>query len=37
MLARDIRVYGNLLAGQRQRDLTGVEPGFLAKWRGPKA
>src|SRR6266436_466511 len=33
MLARDIRVYGELLAGQRRADLAGTAPGFLAKHR----
>ena len=33
MMIRDVRVYGDLLAGQRRRDLTGREPGFLAKHR----
>jgi len=33
MLARDIRVYGELLANQRRADLAGTEPGFLAKLR----
>lgn len=34
MLARDIHVYGGLLAHQRHADLTGEEPGFLAAYRG---
>lgn len=33
MLARDLRVYGALLAHQRRADLAGTEPGFLAKLR----
>jgi NAD(P)H-dependent FMN reductase len=33
MLVRDARVYGQLLARQRRADLSGVEPGFLAKHR----
>lgn len=33
MLVRDIRVYGDLLARQRQADLAGKEPGFLARHR----
>jgi FMN reductase len=33
MLARDVRVYGALLAEQRRADLAGTEPGFLAKLR----
>ena len=33
MLARDVRVYGAVLAGQRRADLAGTEPGFLAKHR----
>ena len=34
MLVRDVRVYGGLLARQRQADLAGSEPGFLARLRG---
>jgi FMN reductase len=34
MLARDARVYGEVLRRQRQADLQGKEPGFLAKHRG---
>jgi len=34
MLVRDVRVYGTLLASQRKSDLTGTEPGFLARHRG---
>jgi FMN reductase len=33
MFVRDVRVYGDLLAHQRQADLAGREPGFLAKHR----
>jgi FMN reductase len=33
MLLRDVRVYGSLLAKQRQVDLAGAEPGFLAHYR----
>jgi NAD(P)H-dependent FMN reductase len=33
MFVRDIRVYGEVLARQRQADLAGSEPGFLAKHR----
>ena len=33
MLARDIRVYGELLARQRKADLAGAEEGFLARYR----
>jgi NAD(P)H-dependent FMN reductase len=33
ILSRDARVYGALLAGQRRADLTGNEPGFLARVR----
>ncbi|HVV00992.1 MAG TPA: NAD(P)H-dependent oxidoreductase [Verrucomicrobiae bacterium] len=33
MLARDARVYGMLLARQRQLDLAGDDPSFLAKHR----
>jgi NAD(P)H-dependent FMN reductase len=33
MMMRDMRVYGKLLAGQRQADLRGNEPGFLARHR----
>jgi NAD(P)H-dependent FMN reductase len=37
MFARDIRVYGGLLATQRRVDLAGNEPGFLARHRKVKA
>jgi len=33
MLVRDVRVYGVLLAKQRRADLTGTEPGFMARLR----
>ena len=33
MFARDIRVYGAILAAQRKRDLAGSEPGFMARHR----
>jgi FMN reductase len=33
MLARDVLVYGRLLAQQRRADLTGNEPGFMARLR----
>jgi len=33
MLIRDARVYGTVLARQRRADLTGAEPGFLARHR----
>lgn len=33
MFARDLRVYGSLLASQRNADLAGNEPGFLARHR----
>jgi NAD(P)H-dependent FMN reductase len=33
MFARDIRVYGSLLAQQRHADLAGSEPGFMARLR----
>ena len=35
MLARDLRVYGGVLAEQRRADLQGTEPGFLARYRQP--
>jgi FMN reductase len=34
MVARDVRVYGALLAQQRRADLAGTEAGFLARLRG---
>ncbi len=33
LFARDVRVYGQLLAAQRQHDLAGTDPGFLARHR----
>ena len=33
MLARDLRVYGEVIARQRRADLSGSDPGFLAKHR----
>jgi FMN reductase len=33
MFARDIRVYGSLLAQQRRTDLAGNDPGFMARLR----
>lgn len=33
LLARDVRVYGGLLADQRRADLAGAELGFLARYR----
>ena len=33
MMVRDVRVYGELLGKQRRADLSGNEPGFLAKHR----
>jgi len=33
MFARDLRVYGGLLARQRRADLAGIEPGFMARHR----
>ena len=33
MFARDIRVYGTLLAQQRKADLAGNDPGFMARLR----
>jgi NAD(P)H-dependent FMN reductase len=35
MFARDVRVYGELLARQRRADLAGTDPGFLARSRPP--
>jgi FMN reductase len=32
-MARDLQVYGSLLAAQRNDDLAGQEPGFLAHYR----
>lgn len=33
MFVRDVRVYGGLLARQRRADLSGEEPGFMARHR----
>jgi len=33
MLARDIRVYGELLARQRRADLAGVDSGFMSRYQ----
>lgn len=33
MLVRDLRIYGALLAQQRQADLQSGDPGFLARYR----
>ena len=33
MFAHDIRVYGKVLAQQRRADLSGTEPGFMARYR----
>lgn len=33
MLARDVEVYGKVLARQRRADLTGTDAGFLARHR----
>ena len=33
MFVRDIRVYGELIARQRQADLAGADAGFLARYR----
>jgi NAD(P)H-dependent FMN reductase len=33
LFVRDVQVYGKLLANQRQADLVGNDPGFLAKHR----
>ena len=33
MLVRDARVYGDLIARQRRADLSGSDPGFLARLR----
>ena len=33
MLAHDLAAYGRVLAEQRQRDLHGNEPGFMARYR----
>ena len=33
MLVRDVKVYGELIARQRQEDLLGTGPGFMARLR----
>ncbi len=33
MFTRDVRVYGEVLSKQRQADLAGTDPGFLARLR----
>jgi len=33
MLIRDVKVYGEILGKQRRADLSGKEPGFLARLR----
>ena len=33
MMVHDIRVYGEVLARQRRADLSGNNPGFMARWR----
>ena len=33
MFARDVHVYGEMLAAQRRKDLAGTGPGFLARYR----
>lgn len=33
MLARDVTVYGKIIAAQRRADLGGTDPGFLARHR----
>jgi FMN reductase len=33
MFAHDIRVYGGVLAEQRRVDISGSEPGFMARYR----
>src|SRR6266436_3798617 len=37
MLARDLRIYGELLARQRSADLAGTDSGFMARLRGSEA
>jgi NAD(P)H-dependent FMN reductase len=37
MLCHDIVTYGTLLARQREADLVGTRPGFMAKYRSPAA
>ena len=36
MFAHDIRVYGQVLAEQRGADISGSEPGFMARYRKNK-
>jgi len=33
MLARDARIYGQILARQRHADLAAADAGFMARWR----
>ncbi len=33
MMVHDISVYGRILSEQRQADLKGKNPGFMARWR----
>ncbi len=33
MLAQDVVVYGRVLAEQREKDLAGTDPGFMARYR----
>lgn len=33
MLAQDLVVYGRVLAQQREKDLAGTDPGFMARYR----
>lgn len=33
MLAQDLIVYGRVIAQQREKDLTGTDPGFMARYR----
>ena len=35
MFVRDVRVYGELLANQRRTDISGTDPGFMARLRRP--
>jgi len=37
MAIRDARVYGDLLARQREADLAGADPGFMARHRNERA
>lgn len=36
MFVHDVHRYGALLARQRELDLAGADPGFLARWRNPE-